>query len=929
LSRPRDDTRFETLERVGAGGSSAVHRARDRETGRIVAYKELFGLGPDDGARFARECGLLSTLTAPGIVRYIAHGFSPTPWLVMEWVEGPTLSKLLRSRGLTWSESLDLVQKVARAVGELHRRGIVHRDIKPSNIILEDGDVARPMLIDLGIARPEGESMTMTGVVVGTAGYMAPEQARGESHIDARADVFALGCLLFRTLTGQAPFSGDDALAVMLRVTLEDAPRLGEIDSRFPVELEELCGRLLARQRELRPRDGTEVAELLGALGEIESVPTRRSFNDLGAVTTTERRLVVLVLVRPHGSGAPELDETLRALGLRADRLADGTVVIPVTSEGDAGGSALRAARAALRIRAVSPRAMVAIAIGRAAEARGGELVGEAADRASALLAQLATGGQPGEIAVDAGTARLLADRFIVRPRPFGGVLVAEHVGASLGAVDLGRDFVGRDRELTFLSDMVAQAWSERRATAIVVTGAAGTGKSRLARELLGRLGDRSEVWVVQGDPLTSSTPLGMLRPLLVKQAGIVAGEPLSTSMQRVREFVAALLPPASVDRVTEFLGELLALAPEGPRSVSFAAARRDATLMGDQQRRAVCELIDQASRRAPLLIVVEDLQWADQATMSLLQSVLGALDSSRLCLLALARPAAIETFPRLFSLRGVHELKLDALSRGASELLARALLGAEAPEEVVQSIVERGGGNPFFLEELVRAFRAGGSVAALPDSVLAVLEARLESLPAAARRTLRGASVFGRRFWEAGLAALLPKLDVGAQVEQLERAELIRPATTSRFEGQVEWAFRSSALQEASYARLPAEDRRRAHLAAAHWLERGRPLGRRGPPRARGERPGASSGAGGASEALRVRTKRARGGARRRGGGAPVARSEPRGARRSKRGARADRWGLLALVSRGDGGRDRREPDPGSGCGFGRPRSAARARAR
>ncbi|NUO53048.1 MAG: serine/threonine protein kinase, partial [Polyangiaceae bacterium] len=286
-----DGDRFELLERVGAGGTGSVYRARDRLSGDFVAYKELHGFGPDDGARFARECALLATLSAPGIVRYVAHGFGKQPWLAMEWVEGPTLSKVLKQRGLSWTESLDVTRKVAGAVGALHQRGIVHRDVKPGNVILQDGDPARPKLIDLGIARPEGESLTMTGVVVGTAGYMAPEQARGLSGIDARADVFALGSMLFRCLTGRAPFTGEDALSVMLRVTLEDAPKASENDSRIPEELDELCSRLLARDRDLRPRDGIEVASLIADLGEVESVPSRRSFSDLGAVTTTERRL--------------------------------------------------------------------------------------------------------------------------------------------------------------------------------------------------------------------------------------------------------------------------------------------------------------------------------------------------------------------------------------------------------------------------------------------------------------------------------------------------------------------------------------------------------------------------------------------------------------------------------------------------------------
>ncbi len=805
--------RFELLERVAAGGGGAVYRAKDRSTGEIVAFKELHGLGQDDGARFARECGLLSSLTSPGIVRYVAHGFGKPPWLAMEWVEGTTLAKLLKERGLTWAESVGLMSKVAAAVGALHRRGIVHRDIKPSNVILEGGDPARPKLIDLGIARPEGEPLTMTGVVVGTAGYMAPEQARGERDIDARADVFALGCLLFRALTGEPPFKGDSALAVMLRVTLEDAPRLSEVDPRIPVELDDICACLLARDRDTRPKDGAEVARLLDEIEPVESVPTRRSVTDLGAVTTTERRLVFLVLVRSEealaSKAARALAEAIAPLGLRPETVADGTVVIAVVSEGSAGDLAFRAARAALAARAVFKRARATITIGRTADARAA-MVGEAADRATSLMATLQSDGKPGEIAVDAGTARLLADRFVIRPRPFGGVL---------GAVDLGGAFVGREREIAYLTDFVGETASERRAGAVVVLGPAGAGKSRLARELLDRLGDRQEVWVVQGDPLTSSTPFGMLRPLFLKLAGVGRSEPKGDALAKLRGLVEARLGPTEVERVASFLAELLGVAPDDAPTPAVAAARRDPTLMGDQLRRAMGELVGAACLDRAVVVVIEDLQWADHATVTFFAGLLSTLETLPLCILGLGRPQSKATYARLLGDAGAQELKLEALSKAASERLCAALMGVAAIDGAVERLVERAGGNPFFLEELVRAARGGGA-GALPDSVLSVLEARLEALPSMTRRTLRAASVFGRRFWEAGLRALVPKADVAAHLEVLEQAEIIRASSSSRFDGHAEWAFRSSALFEASYARLPREDRVRAHRAAARWLE-------------------------------------------------------------------------------------------------------------
>ncbi|NUO50823.1 MAG: AAA family ATPase, partial [Polyangiaceae bacterium] len=495
-----------------------------------------------------------------------------------------------------------------------------------------------------------------------------------------------------------------------------------------------------------------------------------------------------------------------------------GTVVFTIAAKGKAGDLAFRAARAALAARAASPRSRTAITIGRAAEA-GGVLVGEAADRASEMMTSLSTAGKPGDIGIDPATARLLADRFLVRPRENGALLVSEHAAASLGAVDLAGPFVGRERELDYLHSLVREATNERHARTILVTGAAGSGKSRLARELLGRVGDEPEIWVLQGDSLTASTPFGMLRPFLRKHAGITRGESGEAAYGKLHDVVASVVAGSDVDRITEFLAELATVSKDGPQSRALAAAQRDATLMGDQMRRALTDFIAASSTARPLVIVVEDLQWSDRATLSFLEAALRILEASPLCLIGLARPEAKADVVALFGDRSVHEVRLEPLPRAASLDLASSLLGRSPSDDEVGRIVDRAGGNPFFLEELVRASAAGSSMA-LPSSVLSVLEGRLEALPPEARRTMRAASVFGRSFWQGGLAELLPKVDVASHLDLLDRAEIIRRSPTSRFDGQIEWTFRHSLLSEASYARLPEKDRQRAHRAAARWLE-------------------------------------------------------------------------------------------------------------
>ncbi len=230
--------RFEVEHLSGAGGMGQVYRARDLQTGAPVAVKVLYQVGTVEIERFAREADLLANLRHPGIVRYIAGGATASggPYLVMEWLEGEPLSERLKRLQLTVSESLTLGLRVASALAAIHQRNVVHRDLKPSNIFLRGGAIDDVKLIDFGIAwRPDHSSqITIPGAMLGTPGYIAPEQAHGSSDIDARADVFSLGCVLFRCLSGRAPFHGNDALSVLLKVAADEPPRLRELPPRHP-----------------------------------------------------------------------------------------------------------------------------------------------------------------------------------------------------------------------------------------------------------------------------------------------------------------------------------------------------------------------------------------------------------------------------------------------------------------------------------------------------------------------------------------------------------------------------------------------------------------------------------------------------------------------------------------------------------------------
>ena len=839
--------RFQLEAIAGTGGMGTVYLARDLAAGEPVALKTLSEVGQHEAARFAREAALLADLVHPGIVRYVAHGLSAEhqPFLAMEWLEGETLHRRMQRGAMSVADAVAVAHAIADALAAAHARGIVHRDIKPANVFLVGGDLRRVKVLDFGIARhveQAGPALTHTGAVIGTPGYMAPEQVRGDSAwIGARTDVFALGCVLFRGATGQPAFGGGESLAVLAKILVDDVVPPSTLEPSVPRALDDLVLRMLAKSPQDRPADGAAVAaELARIVAEtgLELPPRRPSGGDLGAdtdpsssselssatdatlianagggITDTEQRLVSLVLAGAPATGA-EVDPALVAavattFGGRVERIADGAhVVVFAQGGGVATDHAVRAARCALALRDAAPVAFV-VASGRAAI--GALAVGEVIDRAVPLLAGLASS----QIAIDDATRALLDERFVIDARGGGGALLrGMRDGGEPARTLLGRatPMVGRDRELATLEALWAECVDEGVARAVLVTAPAGAGKSRLRQELVRRVLQRdeaAEILVGRGDPVAAGSPFALLADAIRRTAGVRAGDDLAA--QR-----AALVARVGDERVAHLLGELAGVAFPSEASPALRAARADAVAKADAMRGAWVDWLAAECARHPVLLVLEDLHWGDRATVDYVDAALRRLASAPLMVVALARPDVHDQFPRLWHERELQEIRLAALTRKAGEKLARDLLGTAADAETIRRIVERAGGNAFFLEELIRAVAEGRDE--LPESVLAMLQQRLDALPADARRALRAASVFGEVFWRGGVAALTGA-DPRAHLQALVERELVGPNPTAMLPGEQEYAFRHDLVREAAYATMGDSDRALGHRLAGEWL--------------------------------------------------------------------------------------------------------------
>jgi tetratricopeptide (TPR) repeat protein len=825
-----------------------VFRAVDQVDGATVALKIMQGDDAVDAERFAREAAILEKLEHPGIVRHVAHGAAPggPRWVAMEWLHGEDLSELLaRRKRLSPVEALSLARRAAEALGHAHAHGVVHRDVKPANLLLPDGDVDRVRLLDFGVARGEhaGQKLTRTGVVVGTPAYMAPEQIQAVGEPAPSADVFSLGCVLYECLAGRPAFEGTSLMARLAKILLQDAPRLRAMLPDAPAALDRLIARMLAKNPAKRPPDGAAVAEEIAKIAweqgswgsEIATLPSMAPPPDETtgpSLTTNEQRLATVVLAGdPHGRAArgtlgddvmAELTLAIAPYGGHLDALAGGSLMVTAWGPGSAVDRAARAAACALALRARLPDLPISMTTGRG-RVWAQVVEGDVIDQAVRAL----RGARPGAVRLDAVTAEMLRARFDVRREGDEAYLEREHAADEGTPLLLGRPtpYVGRARELATLEGMFEGCVEESVATAVLVVGDPGSGKTRLAREVLEKIRQRGEDVTVlrgRGDAVGDGSPFSMAAGVIQRAAGIRLGEPLAARREKLAARVGRHVAAGRRERVIAFLGAMSGT-PFPSADEAVRAAGESPMLMGDSMRAAWQAWIEAECAAAAVVIVLDDVHWGDEASVRLVDATLKNLPDRPLMAVALARPEVHARFPELWTDRHAPTVALGPLARKVSERLVREALGEGAPAGATQQIVDRAAGNPFYLEELIRAVAAGRGDA-LPGSVLATVEARLDREGTDAKRVLRAASVFGERFSRDGVALLLGGAggdEAGDLLDLLAAREIVARVSEEATGGDVDYVFRNDLVREAAYAMLTEPDRALGHRLAGEWLER------------------------------------------------------------------------------------------------------------
>lgn len=349
---------YRLTNRLGRGGMGAVYEGVNDQTGEPVAVKILASHLADDSGlrqRFEAEIETLKPLRAAGIVKLLAYGEDEgQPYFAMELVRGKSLEQLIRGgRPFSWQETVTLASDIVRSLKVAHDHGIIHRDLKPANLLVADDPAAAGAavkLADFGIAKLFGTAgYTAHGSIVGTAEYMAPEQAAGKP-LDARADLYALGLVMFTMLTGKPPFRGTQLTQIISQQLHEKPPLVGSLVPGLPAELEQLVSQMLEKDPAKRPASALAVGRRLTAIAD--AAIAEQAVRGPQPSGPDEPPADISVVMRPQADPAAPTNMH------RSSRPTDQVPASPPPPQADTGSVDLLAAtRDATRAAAAAPEA--------------------------------------------------------------------------------------------------------------------------------------------------------------------------------------------------------------------------------------------------------------------------------------------------------------------------------------------------------------------------------------------------------------------------------------------------------------------------------------------------------------------------------------------------------------------------------------------
>jgi len=838
---------------IGRGGMGCVYDCV-APNGDVAAVKVLLPsrTRPDMLRRFAREAAI--RIDHPNVVELKDTGSDAdgTPWIAFERLEGESLQERLRRGPLQPAEAVDVITGASNGVAAAHAMDIVHRDLKPANIyICDDGQVK---VLDFGIARwaevePE---LTIDKEVLGTPAYLAPEQARAEPDVDERADVWALGVVLYECLTGRRPFKRDSPVATMLALVLDEPRPIRAIAPHVPRRLIEVVSRAMRKTREGRWAgmkalvDALARVDLSAATGELEveipgetgqapdlltraESPSRSRPSRASTGIAVDEKRVVAMLYAANVIDAGSIEKAVVGQGGVFVPLLGRKAIGVFGGESWEGDEIERAARAALMCHGTAAR--LSVSSGRATTRDGKGVSGEAVMEAEAASAKHLDG-----VVILSETARQLSSTFVVDEVESGVFLLESEKGEFDPEDSPDTPTIGREVETAQLKRALTTCIEEERGSMMVLVGPPGSGKSRMRYEMermIGELDQNVEVLLGRGAPLRREVSLSLLANALSNYAqhgshargwpSVDKGAALEVRQRAVLHIVKqAITDPDDAQRCATFLGSLLGVAME--QNDELSAALSDARLMADQLQAAIYEFFLALASRGPVVLLLEDLQWGDPASMEMLEGLADRAADYPMMILITARPEIADARPKLFSRHDAVRLDLPRLSTKDVAKLGEAIVGRAISPDVVEAVAERSGGNPLFVEQIIRVLADDGLLDSAPDrlplprSVEAAVQSRLDHLPGPEKDLCKRAALFGRPFVGPEVEAL-GSLGADRLLASLRRRGLFVAGPRPPDGTPREHRFRTTLVADVAYRMLSDELRRELHRRAARSL--------------------------------------------------------------------------------------------------------------
>ena len=848
--------RYELRSLLGRGGMGAVYLGFDTQLGRQVAIKVL----PEATAqqqsareRLLREAQAAAALNHPGICAiYSIEKSEDLLFLVLEHIQGHSFRDLLDNAASGWPPeprtAAGYILQVAEALLAAHAAGIVHRDIKSSNLMLSPAGQVK--VLDFGLAQMSGAKvLTEGGNAVGTPAYASPEQIRGEP-IDARTDLWSLGVVFYEVLTGRRPFSGD-SMASVIHAVLDGEPRpIRGLCPAAPAPLARVIGKLLTKNPERRYASARALIQELRPLALASPPYTAVSAPETGIearLGRAERRTITFLHIElaPVSSDLDPEDfqtalERSRAVCAKVVERYSGWLQPLIGNAGIALFGYPEAREDAVRL-AVEAGLVLAEAFARghsgfclragvdtslAVAEAGGAISGEGFDLARALAQRAGAN----EVLIADGTARNVEGLFEFaqgeelqlaggRLLKFRRVLHASTAHSRFQAMlRTGHTpLAGRDQEL----ELLLRHWQgamEGRGHVTLLGAAPGLGKSRLAYELKQRVALNPAAALIECycAPQYANSALYPVIDCLERlwfESETRAMEP-GEKLKVIEGVLAEQGFPlaASVPLFAELLN---VPAPAYPVLEMTSERRRSQTLQ------ALANMVIERAARQPLLLIVEDLHWADPTTLELLRLLIDQTAAASLMSLYTHRPEYVSAWPQRSH---ISSISLDRLSPADSLAVAASVArGTTLDPGTLEQIVANSDGVPLFLEEMTKPaaeFGAGSTrsrnlpvPATLRDSFIS----RLDQL-GAPRNLARIASVLGREFPQALLEALsgLSPEELQESLDTLVDSEILYVRGVAQ---RRTYIFKHALLQNAAYDSLLKKARLTLHQQAAELL--------------------------------------------------------------------------------------------------------------